>query len=91
MDFSSALVALRVGIPMHRQHFVAGTAVYFVPATGDLLEHFQLRGPTGPASPWLPSLQDLLATDWDKLSSKPPTQGVVAQGFEAFGPMGANK
>lgn len=95
MDFSSALVALRLGIPMRRACFQDERAVFLVPAADPLQEHFQFRS-TGNERPvawvWMPTVHDILASDWERLPTatvKPPTQRAEAQGFDAHGPMGA--
>jgi len=92
MDFSSALVALRLGIPMRRACFQDERAVFFVPASDPLQEHFQFRS-TGNERPvayiWVPSIHDILATDWKRLpTTKPPAQRAFIPGFDAHGAMG---
>jgi len=110
MDFSSALIAMRMGIPMRRPWQGDPRAVFLIwDQTALLQAHFELRDPSNSQAPrfiWLPTTQDILATDWERGEAraeptvaeliqagkvKPPTQGVVAQGFEAFGPMGARQ
>lgn len=88
MDFSSALVAMRMGIPMRRLSYAEGLRVVLVHGTPSLQEHFAIQPPAGSGWVWTPSTTDLLATDW--VASKPPTQGVLAEGFEAFKPMGSS-
>lgn len=95
MDFSSALVALRLGIPMRRACFQEDRAVFLIPAGDPLQEHFQFKS-TGNERPvayvWTPTIHDILASDWERLpavSAKPSTQKAEAVGFDAFGPMGA--
>lgn len=94
MDFSSALVALRLGIPMRRACFQDERAVFLVPAGDPLQEHFQFRS-TGNERPvayiWVPSIHDILATDWERLpaaTTKPPAQRASIPGFDAHRAMG---
>lgn len=87
MDFSSALIAMRMGLSVRRLCYQEDQKVVLVSdPNSPLQEHFELHTGLGKGWVWVPTTQDLLASDWVRV--KPPTQGVVAEGFEAFGAMG---
>ena len=68
LTFSEALVELKAGNKVCRSGWNGkGMYVGFVPATQELNAHFRIKNVNGSFSTWVPSINDVLAEDWQIL------------------------